>query len=273
MYDNFVKNKFSGDEVYAEISMILGNLNAIELFKVFSSMYSQEFIDRLMHEFGLTDDLEKFFKLVIDDMQLAIKHELLHKYSIIGSPNFGKLLSEDVEYKYYNKQDIINLLVNKFRESIAYHLPFRALTDNIELDRKTLDSIDELKQLIQRMESDNTFNLPSITYETVEPITTEEIQNSFVIKTTKVETEAGDVIIEVPVLKDTAIERTLQDETLESPVIKVPDVVQEEITLAESRGEDSTNTSTLSEERRISQRIFGGGQTEGTGEERFSQNT
>jgi hypothetical protein len=112
-------------------------------------------------------------------MKQAVRHTLLHKNSTIGSDLFGKPLGDGVDFAYYNKRDIVTLLNDKFTEAVDYHLPKRTLLNEVLIDKKTQESIDELVKLIQRLDSDvNNTNAKAIP-NSVTPPTFGEIKESF----------------------------------------------------------------------------------------------
>jgi hypothetical protein len=186
-YDSFVRGKFSGDEVYMEIDTILDRLNENDIANMLSSRFSADFINGIKREFGLTS-LESFYSLVLNDMRKAVRYHLLYRDSTIGGNRFGKPLSDtarekisELDYNYYTKEDIINLLNRKFRESVEYHLPKRNLNEQLTIDPETKASLDELNKFVQTLSSTTTFGLPAIQKDTyIPPVDvppTEEIPN------------------------------------------------------------------------------------------------
>jgi capsule biosynthesis phosphatase len=92
---------------------------------------------------------------------------------------FGKPLGDGVDFAYYNKRDIVTLLNDKFTEAIDYHLPKRTLLNEVLIDKKTQESIDELVKLIQRLDSDvNNTNAKAIA-NSVTPPTFSELKEAF----------------------------------------------------------------------------------------------
>lgn len=152
-YENFVIGKFSGDEVYSEINEIINRLNVQQLQDTFAKIKSKDFIDRIQYEFGITN-YDQFFSKVLESMKEAVRHALLHKNSIIGSADFGKPLGDEIDFTYYNKNDIVNLLNKKFRDACDFHLPTRTLANEVLIDSQTQESLDKLTTLIQTLESD-----------------------------------------------------------------------------------------------------------------------
>lgn len=204
-YNSFVEGKFSGDEVYAEIDEILNRLTPAELYTTFQKIKSETYIKQLGSEFGL-NNWEIFFSKVLDSMRTAVRHALLHKNSTIGSAEFGKYLTDLVDFKYYNKKDIINLLNSKFEEAIEYHLPKRTLSEEVKLDYLTQNSIDKLQQLVQTIKSDASNNNPNVIKATIQPPTTKELKDSFVKERIVVQTPTEPIVVDVPVIKPTVIE-------------------------------------------------------------------
>jgi hypothetical protein len=127
-YSSFVNGKFSGDEVYSEIDEIINRLNVADLQASFSKSKSKDYIDRIQYEFGI-QNYDLFFTKILESMKESVRHTLLHKNAVIGSSDFGKPLGDEVDFTYYNKNDIINLLGKKFRESCEFHLPTRTLLE------------------------------------------------------------------------------------------------------------------------------------------------
>ena len=138
-YESFVVGRFSGDEVYSEINEIINRLDVQQLQNTFAKIKSKDYIDRIQYEFGMKE---------------SVRHALLHKNSIIGSSDFGKPLGDEVDFTYYNKNEIVNLLNKKFRDACEFHLPKRTLANEVLIDSETQQSIDNLSQLIQKLESD-----------------------------------------------------------------------------------------------------------------------
>jgi hypothetical protein len=204
-YNSFVEGKFSGDEVYAEIDEILNRLTPSELQNTFQKIKSEAYINQLASEFSL-NSWEIFFTKVLDSMRTAVRHALLHKNSTIGSNNFGEYLSDLVDFKYYNKKDIINLLNRKFEEAVDYHLPKRTLSEEVKLDYLTQNSIDKLQQLVQTIKSDVTNTNPKAVKATIEPPTSQEIRDGFTKERIVVQTPTAPIVMDVPVIKPTVIE-------------------------------------------------------------------
>jgi hypothetical protein len=204
-YNSFVQGKFSGDEVYAEIDEILNRLTPSELKNTFQKIKSEAYINQLGAEFGLTN-WEIFFSKVLDSMRVAVRYALLHKNSTIGSTNFGKYLTDLVDFQYYNKKDIINLLNRKFEEAIDYHLPKRTLSEEVKLDYLTQNSIDKLQELVQSIKSDRTNTNPNAVKATIQPPTSQEIKDGFTKERIVVQTPTAPIVVDVPVIKPTVIE-------------------------------------------------------------------
>jgi hypothetical protein len=199
-YDSYTMGKFSGDEVYYEIDEIINRLTVRDLIDSFKTIKSQSYLDSLQSEFGIIN-YEQFFGKVLESMQQSVRHALLHKNSTIGSEAFGRPLGDEIDFAYYNKQDIVSLLNNKFTESVDYHLPKRTLLDEVLIDKKTQESIDELVKLIQRLDSDvNNTNAKAVA-NSVSPPTFDEIKDSYTY-VTKVITPADPaepvVVVTVP---------------------------------------------------------------------------
>jgi hypothetical protein len=152
-YESFVIGRFSGDEVYAEINEIINRINPQQLQDTFAKIKSKDYIDRMQYEFGI-QNYDQFFSNVLNSMKEAVRHALLHKNSIIGSSDFGKPLGDEIDFTYYNKNDIINLLNKKFRDACDFHLPTRTLSQEVLIDSETQQSIDKLSTLIQKLETD-----------------------------------------------------------------------------------------------------------------------
>ena len=201
-YNSFVLNKFSGDEVYSEIDEILNRLTPFDLYNTFQKIKTKTYIDQLATEFGI-NSFEIFFSKVLESMKIAVRYELLHKNSTIGSEAFGRNLGDDIDYVYYNKKDIIKLLNDKFEESVDYHLPKRTLADDVKLDNITQQSIDKLQQLVQTLKSDETQTNPKYQKFVTNPEPIDDVRSRFT--TTKVKiglpTESNrPAVIEVPIL-------------------------------------------------------------------------
>ncbi len=177
-YNSFVINKFSGDEVYSEIDEILNRLTPADLYNTFQKIKNKNYIDQLAAEFGI-NSFEIFFSKVLESMKIAVRHALLHKNSTIGSNLFGVSLGDDIDFTYYNKNDIVKLLNNKFEEAVEFHLPKRTLSDDVKLDNITQQSIDKLQDLIQTLKSDQTQTNPNYQKYITNPPTTEEISEKF----------------------------------------------------------------------------------------------
>lgn len=152
-YESFVVGRFSGDEVYSEINEIINRLDVQALQNTFAKIKSKDYIDRIQYEFGI-NNYDQFFSKVLESMKEAVRHALLHKNSIIGSSDFGKPLGDEIDFTYYNKNDIVNLLNKKFRDACEFYLPKRTLADEVLIDSQTQESIDKLTSLIQRLESE-----------------------------------------------------------------------------------------------------------------------
>ena len=137
-------------------------------------------------------------------MKEAVRHALLHKNSIIGSSDFGKPLGDEVDFTYYNKNDIVNLLNKKFRDACEFHLPTRTLANEVLIDAQTQESIDKLTTLIQTIESDKVTENVSTERVSVPIPTYGEIKDAVVAKQ-KVEIVVPNVEepvkIEVPVME------------------------------------------------------------------------
>jgi hypothetical protein len=106
-YSSFVNGKFSGDEVYSEIDEIINRLNVADLQTSFSKSKSKDYIDRIQYEFGI-QNYDQFFAKILESMKESVRHTLLHKNAVIGSNEFGQPLGDEVDFTYYNKNDIIN---------------------------------------------------------------------------------------------------------------------------------------------------------------------
>lgn len=175
-YDSFTLGKFSGDEVYEEIYTLLDKLSASDIANTLTTLFSQEYINELQKEFGIRGDISTFYILILKDMREAVINELLYRDSKIGSNTFGQSLSpvlrdkiSQKNFNYYTKNEILDLLNAKFRESVEYHLPNRTLNESITLDVDTRNSIDNLTRVVQTLQSDITYGLPSIQTEVIVP--------------------------------------------------------------------------------------------------------
>jgi hypothetical protein len=214
-YESFVVGRFSGDEVYAEINEIINRLDVQKLQDTFSKIKSKDYIDRIQYEFGITN-YDQFFTKVLQSMSEAVRHALLHKNSIIGSSDFGKPLGDEVDFTYYNKNDIVNLLNKKFRDACEFHLPTRTLANEVLIDSETQQSIDNLSALIQKLESDKVTENVSTERVSVPIPTYGEIKDA-VTSVTKTEVIVPGV--EKPVIIETPV--------IETPATTVSDVVNE----------------------------------------------
>lgn len=219
-YNSFVEGKFSGDEVYAEIDEILNRLTPSELYTTFQKIKSPAYIEQLASEFSI-NSWEIFFTKVLDTMRLAVRHALLHKNSIIGSTDFGKYLSDLVDFRYYNKKDIVSLLNQKFEESIDFHLPKRTLSEEVKLDYLTQNSIDKLQQLVQTIKSDTTRTNPTAIKASITPPTTQELKDNFTKERVIINNPTQPdqpIAIDVPVIKPAVI----TPQPIPTPVITEP---------------------------------------------------
>ena len=214
-YESFVVGRFSGDEVYSEINEIINRLDVQKLQDTFSKIKSKDYIDRIQYEFGITN-YDQFFTKVLQSMSEAVRHALLHKNSIIGSSDFGKPLGDEVDFTYYNKNDIVNLLNKKFRDACEFHLPTRTLANEVLIDSETQQSIDNLSALIQKLESDKVTENVSTERVSVPIPTYGEIKDA-VTSVTKTEVIVPGV--EKPVIIETPV--------METPATTVSDVVNE----------------------------------------------
>jgi len=235
-YNSFVQGKFSGDEVYSEIDAILNSLTPADLFKTFKTFKSQNYIDQLGNEFGI-QSWEIFFSKVLESMKISVRHHLLHKNSTIGSNQFGVSLGDLIDYEYYNKQDIIRLLNNKFEESIDYHLPKRTLLEEVKLDYLTQNSIDKLQNLVQTLKSDVTQTNPSARKVVLEPPTIGETRDGFTQERIVVSnpTTNEPIVIEVPVIKTDPVTITPPETavvTADTPPVNYDDAAQQRERLA-----------------------------------------
>ena len=214
-YESFVVGRFSGDEVYSEINEIINRLDVQRLQDTFAKIKSKDYIDRIQYEFGITN-YDQFFSKVLESMKEAVRHALLHKNSIIGSSDFGKPLGDDVDFTYYIKNDIVNLLKIKFRDACDFHLPTRTLANEVLIDSETQQSIDKLTTLIQSLESEKVTENVSTERVSVPIPTYGEIKDA-VVSVQKTEIVVPNVEtpikIEVPVM--------------ETPATVVSDVINE----------------------------------------------
>lgn len=214
-YESFVVGRFSGDEVYSEINEIINRLDVQRLQDTFAKIKSKDYIDRIQYEFGITN-YDQFFNKVLESMKEAVRHALLHKNSIIGTSDFGKPLGDEVDFTYYNKNDIVNLLNKKFRDACEFHLPTRTLAQEVLIDSETQQSIDNLSALIQKLESDKVTENVSTERVSVPIPTYGEIKDA-VTSVTKTEVIVPGV--EKPVIIETPV--------IETPATTVSDVVNE----------------------------------------------
>jgi hypothetical protein len=192
-YDTFIQGKFSGDEVYQEIYNILDLIKASDIANIMTTILTQPTINKLAQEFNIVGGYDLFYAKVLEDAKRAVVNELLYRNSEIGSSNFGKLYSDinrreisTIDYKYYNKEEIIQLISSKFKESINYHLPKRTLIDFVRVDSETKASLDALNDVVQKLESSEEFQLPQINREIIEippTIETTEEQGTFLGET------------------------------------------------------------------------------------------
>ncbi len=203
-YNSFVLNKFSGDEVYSEIDEILNRLTPSDLYNTFKKIKNDSYINQLASEFGI-NSFEIFFSKVLESMKISVRYALLHKNSTIDSNDFGKPLGDIVDFTYYNKKDIINLLNRKFEESVDYHLPKRTLSDQVRLDNLTQNSIDNLKNLVQTIKSDKTQQYGKVATTVYQPKPMDEVRESFVTEKVAIPNPIQPdkpVVIDVPILVD-----------------------------------------------------------------------
>jgi hypothetical protein len=199
-YDSFVVGKFSGDEVYYEIDEIINRLTVPDLINTFKTIKSKSYIDALQTEFGIVN-YDLFFANVLESMKQSVRHALLHKNSTIGSEAFGRLLGDEIDYTYYTKNDIVNLLNNKFTEAIDFHLPKRTLLNEVLIDEKTQESIDKLVDLIQKLDSNATNQNLRVKKNSITPPTIGEVKDSYVYKEKIIilpEPDLPPVVITVP---------------------------------------------------------------------------
>lgn len=214
-YESFVVGRFSGDEVYSEINEIINRLSVQGLQDTFSKIKSKDYIDRIQYEFGI-GNYDQFFNKVLESMKEAVRHALLHKNSIIGSADFGKPLGDEVDFEYYNKNDIVNLLNKKFRDACEYHLPKRTLANEVLIDAQTQESLDKLTTLIQKLESENVTQNVSVEKVSVPIPTYGEVKDAVV--------DVQKVQIQVPEVKDPI---QISVPVMETPQTVVSDVINE----------------------------------------------
>lgn len=214
-YSSFVNGKFSGDEVYAEIDEIVNRLNVADLQSSFAKSKSKDYIDRLQYEFGI-QNYDQFFTKILESMKESVRHTLLHKNSVIGSSDFGKPLGDEIDFTYYNKNDIINLLGSKFREACQFHLPKRTMLEEVVIDPITQQSIDNLSNLIQKLESDKVSENVKVDRVSVPIPTYGEVKDAVAAVVKKEVIVPG---VEQPIIVQTPI--------METPKTDVSDVVNE----------------------------------------------
>lgn len=214
-YESFVIGRFSGDEVYAEINEIINRLNVQALQDTFAKIKSKDYIDRIQYEFGITN-YDQFFSNVLESMKESVRHQLLHKNSVIGGADFGKPLGDEIDFTYYNKNDIVNLLNRKFREACDFHLPKRTMANEVLIDSQTQESLDKLTTLIQTLESEKVTENVSTERVSVPIPTYGEIKDAV---TSIVKTEVIVPGVETPVVIETPV--------METPSTIVSDVINE----------------------------------------------
>lgn len=214
-YESFVIGRFSGDEVYAEINEIINRLNVQALQDTFAKIKSKDYIDRIQYEFGITN-YDQFFNNVLESMKESVRHQLLHKNSIIGSTDFGKPLGDEIDFTYYNKNDIVNLLNKKFREACDFHLPKRTLANEVLIDSQTQESLDKLTTLIQTLESEKVTENVSTERVSVPIPTYGEIKDAVISVAKKEVVVPG---VETPIVIETPV--------METPATIVSDVINE----------------------------------------------
>lgn len=214
-YESFVVGRFSGDEVYAEINEIINRLSVQGLKDTFAKIKSKDYIDKIQYEFGITN-YDEFFNKVLESMKESVRHQLLHKNSVIGSADFGKPLGDEVDFTYYNKNDIVNLLNKKFRDACDFYLPKRTLSTEVLIDSQTQQSIDKLSTLIQKLESDKVTENVSTERVSIPIPTYGEVKDA-VVAVQKVE-------INVPNVEDPV---QISVPVMEEPKTTVSDVVNE----------------------------------------------
>jgi hypothetical protein len=214
-YDSFVVGKFSGDEVYYEIDEIINRLSVPDLINTFRKIKPKSYIDAIQSEFGIIN-YDLFFANVLESMKESVRHALLHKNSTIGSSDFGKPLGDEIDFTYYTKRDIVNLVNNKFTQAVDFHLPKRTLLDEVLIDEKTQESIDNLVDLIQKLESTQANSNLKVEKQSINPPTIGEIKDSYVYKEkiiTFPEPELPPIVITVPELKQEPVTPTPPPET------------------------------------------------------------
>ena len=214
-YESFVIGRFSGDEVYSEINEIINRLNVQSLQDTFAKIKSKDYIDRIQYEFGITN-YDQFFNKVLESMKESVRHQLLHKNSVIGGADFGKPLGDEIDFTYYNKNDIVNLLNRKFREACDFHLPKRTMASEVLIDSQTQESLDKLTTLIQTLESEKVTENVSTERVSVPIPTYGEIKDAVI------SVEKKEVIVpgvETPVVIETPV--------METPSTVVSDVINE----------------------------------------------
>jgi hypothetical protein len=214
-YSSFVNGKFSGDEVYSEIDEIINRLNVADLQTSFSKSKSKDYIDRIQYEFGITN-YDQFFNKVLESMKESVRHTLLHKNAVIGSNEFGKPLGDEIDFTYYNKNDIINLLGKKFREACDFHLPTRTLLEEVVIDATTQQSLDNLSNLIQKLESDKVSENVKVERVSVPIPTYGEVKDAVTAILKKEVIVPG---VEEPIIVQTPV--------METPETNISDVVNE----------------------------------------------
>ena len=214
-YESFVIGRFSGDEVYAEINEIINRLNVQALQDTFAKIKSKDYIDRIQYEFGITN-YDQFFNKVLESMKESVRHQLLHKNSVIGSADFGKPLGDEVDFTYYNKNDIVNLLNKKFRDACDFHLPKRTLANEVLIDSQTQESLDKLTTLIQTLESEKVTENVSTERVSVPIPTYGEIKDAVISVAKKEVVVPG---VETPIVIETPV--------METPATIVSDVINE----------------------------------------------
>jgi hypothetical protein len=214
-YSSFVNGKFSGDEVYSEIDEIINRLTVADLQTSFSKSKSKDYIDRIQYEFGI-QNYDQFFTKILESMKESVRHTLLHKNAVIGGSEFGQPLGDEIDFTYYNKNDIINLLGKKFRESCEFHLPTRTLLEETVIDAATQQSIDNLSNLIQKLESDKVSENVKVERVSVSIPTYGEVKDAV---TAIIKKEVIIPGVEEPII--------IQTPVMDTPATDVSDVVNE----------------------------------------------
>lgn len=159
-FDAFINDREFREDTIAYLFEFIENIKPIEISTYLKSKYSNAWLDNLVNEFKI-QSFELFVNTIYEKFIQSTLNEFTNRESDLTNLNYGKLKSTKPSI-ILSKELVISICKKILAETINYYLPRQNNKNQTTTIAEFTPSVDEVGDILQRSESDITYNAKEV---------------------------------------------------------------------------------------------------------------